>query len=262
MTVAAPKVRTVPLMEHFGPVIQGEGYLAGLPTLFLRFGLCDFRCSWCDSKFAVEPEIVKRDARRIPVGELIDEVKALSTTPGMWITLSGGNPAMHDLDDFVTDAHQSGYRVSVETQGSIWRPWLAQVDHLTISPKPPSSGMVNPKNSRQLERFLSMAFDLMPHTRRSLKIVVFDEEDYQWARGIILREPREALWQTFLSVGTPTVSEWDSEVVKGTSDTAVRDQVGDGYRWLCERVTADPAMVNVRVLPQLHVIAFGHLRGV
>lgn len=39
--------RTFPVIECFGPTIQGEGALAGLPTLFVRFGGCDFRCSWC-----------------------------------------------------------------------------------------------------------------------------------------------------------------------------------------------------------------------
>lgn len=261
MTVAVT-AKTVPLIESFGPTIQGEGALAGLPTLFLRFGLCDFRCSWCDSKFAVEPTVVKRDATHMTAEGLLDEVRALSRTPGMWITLSGGNPAMHDLGAFVAAAQQDGYKISVETQGSVWRSWLLTVDHLTISPKPPSSGMVTPKHDTQLGRFLTAAVQGLGFRRRSLKFVVFDETDYLWAKDVLSSEPREAGWQVFLSVGTPTVSEWGSEVVKNTSDREVRDQVGDRYRWLCDQVATDPDMVSVRVLPQLHVIAYGHLKGV
>jgi 7-carboxy-7-deazaguanine synthase len=52
------KTRTYPVVEVFGPTIQGEGALAGLPTLFVRFGGCDYRCSWCDSLLAVLPEQV------------------------------------------------------------------------------------------------------------------------------------------------------------------------------------------------------------
>ena len=38
-----------------GPTIQGEGALAGRPTIFVRTGGCDFRCTWRDSLHAVDP---------------------------------------------------------------------------------------------------------------------------------------------------------------------------------------------------------------
>ena len=41
------------IAEIFGPTIQGEGALIGLPTVFVRTGGCDYRCSWCDSLHAV-----------------------------------------------------------------------------------------------------------------------------------------------------------------------------------------------------------------
>ena len=42
------------IAEIFGPTIQGEGVLIGEPTVFIRAGGCDYRCSWCDSLHAVE----------------------------------------------------------------------------------------------------------------------------------------------------------------------------------------------------------------
>jgi 7-carboxy-7-deazaguanine synthase len=50
MTTAAParatpvSTRTYPVIEIFGPTIQGEGAEAGLATHFLRVGGCDYRC--------------------------------------------------------------------------------------------------------------------------------------------------------------------------------------------------------------------------
>ena len=41
--------------EIFGPTVQGEGALIGKPTVFVRTGGCDFRCSWCDTLHAVLP---------------------------------------------------------------------------------------------------------------------------------------------------------------------------------------------------------------
>ena len=51
--------RAFPVVEIFGPVLQGEGRMIGAQTLFVRLGLCDFRCQWCDSLYAVTPEQVQ-----------------------------------------------------------------------------------------------------------------------------------------------------------------------------------------------------------
>ena len=39
--------------EIFGPTVQGEGPQIGCPTYFIRTGGCDYRCSWCDTPYAV-----------------------------------------------------------------------------------------------------------------------------------------------------------------------------------------------------------------
>jgi 7-carboxy-7-deazaguanine synthase len=64
---ASPRVktRTFPVIEIFGPTIQGEGAEAGLSTHFLRVGGCDYRCSWCDTMYAVDPATVRATARRL-----------------------------------------------------------------------------------------------------------------------------------------------------------------------------------------------------
>jgi 7-carboxy-7-deazaguanine synthase len=36
---------TFPVIEVFGPTVQGEGPDAGRPAYFVRFGGCDYRCS-------------------------------------------------------------------------------------------------------------------------------------------------------------------------------------------------------------------------
>ena len=60
---AAVEVETFPVIEIFGPTIQGEGAEAGLPTHFVRLGGCDYRCSWCDTMYAVDPATVRANAR-------------------------------------------------------------------------------------------------------------------------------------------------------------------------------------------------------
>ncbi len=237
----------IPVVEVFGPTIQGEGALAGVPCSFVRVGGCDYRCSWCDSLHAVLPEAV-RDAPRMTPAEVIDALDRLSAQPE-WVTLSGGNPALFELGDLVARLHRAGRKVAVETQGSVWREWLADVDLLTISPKPPSSGMASEDHDAEAERFLDRA--VATEAPLALKIVVFHEEDYVWAHGVRERWPQLPF---HLSCGTdpPRPGDTHAETLRGVSDR---------YRWLCERAAGDPVMAGARIMPQLHVVAWGHEKG-
>lgn len=234
--------KTFPVVETFGPTIQGEGWTAGLPTYFVRLGGCDWRCEWCDSPHAVYPEAV-REAPRLTEQQIVER---LDPQWASWVTLSGGNPALHELGVLVSSLHREGFLVAVETQGSRWRSWLATVDHLTVSPKPPSSGWCTPAQARQVARFMDEAYRV---GSASLKIVVFDRVDLAWALECAATY---ALLPFYISVGTDSLGH------EPLAATAAR------YREICELVAADgtPAARRARVLPQLHVIAWGHARGV
>jgi 7-carboxy-7-deazaguanine synthase len=238
--------RGFPVIEIFGPTIQGEGSEAGLPTHFVRLGGCDFRCIWCDTMYAVDPEAVRANSVRMSTKEILGQVRALGGG-AHWVTLSGGNPALHELGQLVSELQADGLLVAVETQGSVWRDWLGHVDRLTISPKPPSSEMATPSHAETLDRFMIAAMSTAAD-RAILKIVCFDEPDFRWAKAIAACWPDLPL---FLSAGTP---------VPAPSD--IRSAVGERYRWLCERTAADPDLGHARVLPQLHVIAWEGAKGV
>ena len=32
--------------------VQGEGMLTGVPSVFIRTGVCNLRCTWCDTPYA------------------------------------------------------------------------------------------------------------------------------------------------------------------------------------------------------------------
>src|SRR2546423_5629825 len=127
------------ISEIFGPTIQGEGKLIGKPTVFVRTGGCDYRCSWCDTLYAVLPEY-KESWQAMTTEQVFSEIQRLSPDP-ILVTLSGGNPAIQPLGDLIDLGHEHGYFFALETQGSIARSWMRRLDYLTLSPKPPSSGM-------------------------------------------------------------------------------------------------------------------------
>src|SRR3954451_23575028 len=102
--------RAHPVIEIFGPTVQGEGAEAGIPTHFVRLGGCDYRCSWCDTMYAVDPASVRENARRLTADEILDRLATLEGRPE-WVTISGGNPALHRLDGLVFRLHQQDYKV-------------------------------------------------------------------------------------------------------------------------------------------------------
>lgn len=248
---------TFPVAEIFGPVLQGEGRLAGHPTHFIRFGGCNYKCAWCDSMHAVAPEAV-RQLPRIGVNEILAQLSQLPRTG--WITISGGNPAIHELRPLVEALHISGFKISIETQGTHAPEWLAHVDHVTISPKGPSALL----SSVQYEKQRSQVQDLISvlyrgnmvnlgekshvvgrrHTDVDLKFPIFDDADFNYAVDFISSFP---YLPVYFSVGTPPGA--------GTEEVLSR------YRWLAEKTLRFPGLAYVKVLPQLHVLMYGHEKG-
>lgn len=241
----------IPVSEIYGPVIQGEGAVIGVPTVFVRLGGCDYRCSWCDSLYAVEVKY-KDTWTQMDASEIIERVDQLVQKP-LLITLSGGNPALHRLAPLIELGHERGHKFAIETQGSRVPSWIARLDHITLSPKPPSSGMKT--NWTWLERWLEVG--KQNGIEQCLKVVVFDEEDYKYAWQV---RQYALAWNCplFLQAGT-------SEPYMDTSDpnnmASFRNTILERTAWLSDKVIAD-GWYETRVLCQLHALVYGAKRGV
>lgn len=231
--------KPIPVSEIF-PAVQGEGPLLGHPTVFVRTGGCDYRCLWCDSLHAVLPDHKAEWTPMMP-GEIMARVLTLTNGQPILLTLSGGNPAIHaQLGDLVDLAQTNRCQVAIETQGSVVRPWFAGLDYVILSPKPPSSGMTT--NWGHLRQCVEAAKGAPVF----LKVVVFDDNDYQYARNVARMFP---FLPFYLQVGNHTPA------------TNV-DMPGllARLRWLCEKVLAD-RWYSAIVTPQMHTLIYGNERG-
>jgi len=117
-----------------------------------------------------------------------------------------------------------------------------------LSPKPPSSGMVTDWGA--FDDCLRMAAE---KPQVALKIVVFDDGDYAYARSAASRYPQLPV---YLQPGNHTPPPPDA-------DDAIVDIEGvmERMRWLVDKVS-DDRWFEARVLPQLHVLIWGNKRGV
>ncbi|MFC3041505.1 7-carboxy-7-deazaguanine synthase QueE [Virgibacillus xinjiangensis] len=239
---------TIPVMEIFGPTIQGEGMVIGRKTMFVRTAGCDYSCSWCDSKFTWDGS--EKDAiRKMEPEEIFEALKEAGGENFGHVTISGGNPALlARLDGLVDLLHEHGMKVALETQGSKWQDWFIHIDDLTLSPKPPSSGM---KTDFSVLDFIIDSLQRKQKGEFSLKVVIFEEADLEYAQHIHQRYPDVEL---FLQVGNDDLETVEEQEFLPYSLRR--------YERLIDRVMEDDILKDVRVLPQLHTYLWGNKRGV
>jgi 7-carboxy-7-deazaguanine synthase len=190
---------------------------------------------------AVEPDLVYKSANWLTAEQIVDDIIKRPSFP--WVTYSGGNPALHNLDELTFLLHGVDRKVKLETQGTYWRDWINEVDLIVMSPKPPSAGQYRAENSIPETEF----WHRCAKDRVAVKIVVFDDRDLEYASGFAYEVGLDKIW-----------------ISCGTLATDTRDALGERYAWLSEACldVFEHRGMQVTVLPQLHVVAYLHRLGV
>ncbi len=126
-----PAGESLPINELFYS-LQGEGTLAGVPSVFVRTSGCNLRCWFCDSYHTSwEPT-----GAWLSIGEIIEEVRRYEQASH--VVFTGGEPLLHSESVSLLEAlAEEGYHTTVETNGTIYRE--APIDLVSISPKLASS---------------------------------------------------------------------------------------------------------------------------
>jgi 7-carboxy-7-deazaguanine synthase len=157
MTQESPNMR-YPVMEHFY-TIQGEGYYTGKAAYFIRLGGCDVGCVWCDVKDSW-------DASRHPMMTVGQLVALVSEANARLCVITGGEPAMYDLNPLVDALKSNGIQANIETSGAY--PIQGELDWICLSPK---------KFKFPIKESLAKADEF--------KAVVFHPSDIQWAETFL-----------------------------------------------------------------------------
>lgn len=110
-----------PIVEIFHSV-QGEGFHAGIPHVFVRFGNCNLRCEWCDTDFLTFEEM--------EVNDIVEEVLSFGCDR---VIFTGGEPAMQDLSTIGMELKKHNISLSIETNGTIMVDPI--IDWICVSPK-------------------------------------------------------------------------------------------------------------------------------
>lgn len=103
--------------------LQGEGYHAGCPAIFVRFSGCNLSCPFCDTDH-VDGQLMEDD----------EIIASINSYPAQWIILTGGEPSLWIDREFIDTLHRkTGKLVAIETNGT--NPVPDNIDWITLSPK-------------------------------------------------------------------------------------------------------------------------------
>lgn len=124
----------LPVSEVFGPTFQGEGPYAGRRTGFVRLGLCNLSCEWCDTPYTWDRDRydVDRECPPTTVAQVHERLAQLNVDT---VCLSGGEPLLHHRK--LAPLLARPWTWHAETNGTIAPPtyWSCLVEHTSVSPK-------------------------------------------------------------------------------------------------------------------------------
>lgn len=108
--------------------IQGEGKLAGVPSVFVRTTGCNLRCTWCDTPFT---SWKAEEGESLGIDQILDRIRRYETR---YAVLTGGEPMIApDLGELTRRLKAKGYHVTIETAATVWMD--VDCDLASISPK-------------------------------------------------------------------------------------------------------------------------------
>jgi 7-carboxy-7-deazaguanine synthase len=214
--------------------LQGEGALAGMPSVFVRTSGCNLRCAWCDTPYTSwQPE-----GAELPLEQILDEVRAHPTN---YVVVTGGEPMIApEIVPLTQRLRALGKHITIETAGTVFHP--VACDLMSISPKlansrPPGEWAERHERARINPEALG---ELTRRYEYQLKFVIEKPADVQEARALAaaLEAPRERV------ILMP----------EGADPERLRERA----RWLAELCKQE----GFRFGPRLHVDLWGNRRGI
>lgn len=139
-------MKTYKINEIFYSV-QGEGFHAGTPMVFVRFSGCNLKCHFCDTQHQTYTEMtavqIMEEVTRV-LWESHISLESPCLPPICW---TGGEPLLQ-LDRELMEEAASEFHQHVETNGTVDVPSGGELfDCITVSPK-------QPLNRKAIERMM------------------------------------------------------------------------------------------------------------
>ncbi len=218
--------------------VQGEGVYTGRPAVFLRLGLCNLACAWCDTRYTWDWKNYNPEEQLLDMlpGDIEPEILKHNC---QYLVVTGGEPMMQPggLLPLLERLKGRGVFIEVETNGTVLPDpkLLDLIDHWSVSPKLESSG--NSVPSREIPECYSF-FAGLPSCH--FKYVIQSEADLKEVQAIVQKYGLAR------------------ERVILMPEAQNRDDLRERSRWLVEICKARGYLFSTR----LHILLWGNMRGV
>ena len=154
--------------------INGESTRAGELAVFVRFKGCNLNCSYCDTKWANEPNVSFRNMSADEICKLVKDTGVKN------VTLTGGEPLLQkNIGELIEKLISQGNRVEIETNGSVSLEKYSSLKNrpvFTMDYKLPSSDM---------EKYMYLENFSFLNENDTVKFVSGSLEDLEKAEEII-----------------------------------------------------------------------------
>ncbi len=149
--------------------IQGETTTAGLPSVFVRLTGCNLNCTYCDSRRA------RSEGTAMETDAIISAIERYPCADH--VTITGGEPLLQNNTLVLArDIIDRGWRLQIETNGSILLKDVPEKARKIIDVKTPSSGEADSFEMRNL-KYLAAGDEI--------KFVIATDEDYEYSKDFI-----------------------------------------------------------------------------
>jgi len=218
--------------------VQGEGMLTGVPSVFIRTGVCNLRCTWCDTPYASW----NPDGRERALDEVVTESLGYGA---LHAVITGGEPMIEPQVVELTDRLRAdGQHITIETAGTVFKP--VQCDLMSISPKLANSTPTERDGGRWAAQHERLRYQpevlrqLMATYAYQLKFVVAQATDLDEIEAMVAE------------IGA------DRDRVLLMPEGTQASVLGERSRWLVEICKER----GFRFSPRVHVLIWGDKRGV
>jgi len=219
--------------------IQGEGKLAGVPSVFIRTTGCNLRCTWCDSPYT---SWRAQAGQSLTPDHILDRVSDYAT---IYVVLTGGEPMLApDVGELTRRLEEEGYHITIETAATVWQDVLC--DLASISPKLSNSTPWMREDGRFAEKHEAERINLdvirrfMKFPHHQLKFVVDKPEDLAEIDDLLAR-----------------IGEYESSNVLLMPQGVTDEELTAHGRWIVDICKQR----GFRYCPRLQIRLFGNTRG-
>src|SRR5271165_1713893 len=217
--------------------IQGEGTLAGVPSVFVRLSGCNLRCDWCDTPYASW----KPEGEDKYLGAILSDVRRHLAKH---VVVTGGEPMIHvGIVELTQKLKELEQHITIETAGTVFEP--VTCDLMSVSPK-----LANSTPARRDGGRWATQHDRLRYQPEILKRLI---STYPYQLKFVVRKPED---MTELNSIVKEIGAAKENVLLMPEGIDV-GTIHERSHWIVEKCKE----FGYRYSPRLHIDIWGNERG-